>query len=60
VTNILEQNAQDQADAAYMQHAGALAMQGGEISAGADVLSALGKTDWSKFGLGPAPKPAPT
>jgi hypothetical protein len=55
VTNILEQSAQDQADAAYMQRAGALAMQGGEISAGADVLKALGSTDWTKFGLGKTP-----
>jgi hypothetical protein len=59
VTNILEQSAQDARDAIYMRSAGATALMGGELGAGADVLRSLGSTNWKTFGFGGAPNATP-
>jgi hypothetical protein len=52
VDNILEQAERDAADAAYMRSAGKYALLSGKIGAGANILNALGMTDWTKFGFG--------
>jgi hypothetical protein len=52
VDNILEQSSQDTADAGYLRTAGKYALLGGELGAAGTIGSSLGKTDFSKFGIG--------
>lgn len=51
VDNILEQVDQDTSDAAYMRTAAKYALLGGDISAAAGGLKALGTTNWKNFGF---------
>jgi hypothetical protein len=51
VDNIMAQSQQDEADAAYMRSASKYALLGGDLTAGADILGAIGKA--ATAGMGP-------
>jgi hypothetical protein len=57
VGNIYAQQTADLTDAAYLRSAGDFAMNMGYLTAGADVATAIGKTNPNLFGLGGSPNP---
>jgi hypothetical protein len=55
VGNIYAQQSEDLTDAAYLRSAGDFAMNMGYLTAGADVATAIGKTNPNLFGFGGTP-----
>jgi ABC-type multidrug transport system fused ATPase/permease subunit len=59
VGNIYAQQSQDLASSSYLNQAGTFAMNMGYVTAGADVLGAIGKTSPGTFGAPAAPPVGP-
>jgi hypothetical protein len=59
VGNIYAQQSEDLTDASYLRSAGDFALNMGYVTAGADVATAIGKTNPNLFGFGGSSTPSP-